>query len=56
MLSLPEKYIVDEKGEKTAIVLPYAAWEKIVEILEDYDALCYDKVKARRSDLMPIVN
>ncbi|TAK72015.1 MAG: hypothetical protein EPO11_10555 [Gammaproteobacteria bacterium] len=50
MLSLHEKFIVDEKGKKTAAVLPYAEWKKILLILEEYDDICaYDKAKSRPS-------
>lgn len=51
MISLHEKYIVDENGKKSAIVLPYSEWEKILDILEEYeDIRAYDKAKAKTSD------
>jgi PHD/YefM family antitoxin component YafN of YafNO toxin-antitoxin module len=54
MLELHEKYIVDGRGKKTAIVLPYAEWKKILDALEEYQEICaYDKVKARASDPIP---
>ena len=50
MQALHEKYIVDDKGKKTAAILPYSAWKKILCILEEYDDICaYDQAKARRS-------
>ncbi|OAI49940.1 hypothetical protein AYO45_06735 [Gammaproteobacteria bacterium SCGC AG-212-F23] len=50
MLNLHEKFIVDEKGKKTATVLPYAEWRKIAAILDEYeDIIAYDKAKARPS-------
>ncbi len=50
MLTLHEKFIVDEKGKKTATVLPYAEWKKVEEILEEYEEICaYDKAKSRPS-------
>lgn len=51
MLALHEQYLVNEKGQKKAIVLPYSEWKKIQDILEEYDDICaYDKAKARKSD------
>ena len=51
MLTLREKFIVDEHGKKTAAILPYAGWKKVLAILEEYeDIRAYDKAKARSSD------
>lgn len=51
MLALHEKYIVDENGKKTAIVLPFTEWQKVMHILEEYDDICaYDKAKSKPSD------
>jgi len=47
MLPLHEKYVVNEKGKKTAIVLPFSEWKKVLEMLEEYEDICaYDKAKA----------
>lgn len=54
MFALHEQYIVDEKGKKQAIVLPYQEWEKIIDILEEYEDICaYDKAKSKTSDAIP---
>ena len=54
MLILHEKFIVDEKGKKTAAVLPYAEWKKVAAILEEYEDICaYDKAKSRASRPFP---
>ncbi len=54
MLILHEKYIIDEKGKKTATILPYAQWEKVLAILEEYeDIRAYDKVKSKPSHPVP---
>ena len=34
-----KQFIVNEKGEKTAVVLPIEEYEKILEVLEDVQAL-----------------
>jgi len=54
MLAIHEKFIVDERGKKTATVLPYPEWKKILAILEEYeDIQAYDKAKARSPRMMP---
>ena len=54
MLTLHEKFIVDERGKKTATVLPYAEWKKVASILEEYEDICaYDKAKLRTSHPIP---
>jgi hypothetical protein len=51
MLSLHEKYIIDNNGKKTAIMLPYAEWKKVLNILEEYeDIRAYDQAKAQPSN------
>lgn len=55
MLSLHEKYIVDENGKKSAIVLPYSEWKEILHLLEEYEDICaYDKAKTKPSDPVPL--
>jgi len=55
MLSLHEKYIIDDKGKKTAAILPYLEWKKVLTILEEYDDICaYDKVKSKPSSAVSL--
>ncbi len=50
MLALHEKYVVDEKGKKTAAILSYAEWQKLLAVLEEYELIrAYDRAKARPS-------
>jgi len=54
MLSIHQQFIVDEKGHKQSIILPYLEWEKILDILEEYDDIrAYDKAKMKASDPIP---
>lgn len=54
MLNLHANYIVNSKGQKTATVLSYKEWQKVVEILEEYeDIKAYDKAKKEPSNLIP---
>ena len=35
MISLPAQYVVNEKGNKTAVLLPLAIYEQLLEDLHD---------------------
>ena len=51
MFALHEKFVINEKGKKTAIILPYAEWQKVMDALEEYDDICaYDRIKAKPSN------
>jgi PHD/YefM family antitoxin component YafN of YafNO toxin-antitoxin module len=51
MINLHEEYVVDEKGNRKAILLPYEEWKKIIEELEELeDIRLYDKAKKEPSD------
>jgi PHD/YefM family antitoxin component YafN of YafNO toxin-antitoxin module len=48
MQSFHEKYIVDEKGKKTAVVLSFSEWKKVCDLLEEYeDIRAYDRAKQK---------
>lgn len=48
-----EQYIIDADGKKTAVVLPYAEWRRILELLEELDDIrAYDEAKKQSSDLV----
>lgn len=50
MLALHEQYIVAPSGEKKSVVLGYAEWLKILDVLEEYDdMLAYDRAKLEPS-------
>lgn len=50
-----EQYIIDAEGKKTAVVLPYAEWRKILELLEELDDIrTYDEAKKQPSDLVSL--
>jgi len=54
MHPLHEKYIVNEKGKKMAVVLPFLEWQKVLSILEEYEDICaYDRAKAKPSNAVP---
>lgn len=50
MIPVPEEYLVDEAGNRKAVVLPLAAWRRIIEELEELDDIrAYDAAKAEPS-------
>ncbi len=49
-----EKYLVDEAGNRKAVVVPISEWKKIVEALEElHDIRAYDEAKSQPSDVIP---
>ena len=54
MITLREEYLVDEAGNREAVVLPLAAWQQIKEELEELDDIrAYDEAKAQPSEPVP---
>jgi hypothetical protein len=53
MMTIHEEYIVDDKGDRKAVVLRMAEWLQILEALEELDDIrAYDEVKQQSSDPM----
>jgi PHD/YefM family antitoxin component YafN of YafNO toxin-antitoxin module len=54
MIITHEQYLVDEAGNRNAVVLPLAAWQQIKEELEELDDIrAYDEAKAQPSEPVP---
>jgi PHD/YefM family antitoxin component YafN of YafNO toxin-antitoxin module len=54
MNSFHEQYVVDEHGNRSAVLLPLADWQRVLEDLEELDdAREYDEAKRRPSE--PVV-
>jgi len=54
MNTVHEEYLVDEAGNRKAVVLPLAAWQQIKEELEELDDIrAYDEAKAQPSEPIP---
>ncbi|KPJ67716.1 MAG: hypothetical protein AMJ43_03545 [Coxiella sp. DG_40] len=54
MLATHEKYIINEKGRKTAVVVPLNEWKTIQEMLEDLDDIkAFDKAMSKPSEPIP---
>jgi hypothetical protein len=47
-------YLVDEEGNRSAVVVPIADWQRIVEALEELDEIrAYDEAKQEPSEAIP---
>ncbi len=54
MNNFSEKYLVDKNGKQIAVVLDLADYKKLLEELEELDALrAYDKAKASEEEIIP---
>ena len=51
MIRTHEEYVLDDNGDRKAVVVPLPEWEKILEDLEELDEIrAYDEAKARPSE------
>ena len=54
MLKIHEEYVVDEDGNKKAVVVPMSEGEKILDALEELDDIkAYDEAKSKPSNPIP---
>ena len=54
MASTREKYVVDSKGRRTAVILDIGAYRKMLEELEELESIrAYDKAKASGDEAIP---
>ena len=50
-----EKYLVDEKGERVAVVLGIEEYQKMLAELEELEAIrAYDAAKAAKDEVIPL--
>jgi PHD/YefM family antitoxin component YafN of YafNO toxin-antitoxin module len=50
---LHPQYIVNEQQQATAVVLPVAEWDALLEEIEELDAIrAYDAAKAEESEVV----
>ncbi len=54
MIRFDEQYLVDETGNRKAVVVPITAWEQILEALDELeDIRAYDAAKQQASEPIP---
>ena len=55
MIQFDEQYLVDEEGNRKAVVVPISSWQQILEALDELeDIRAYDEAKRERSDPIPL--
>ncbi len=54
MIPVHEEYLVDEHGNRKAVVLPISEWQQVLAALEELDdARAYDEARAQPSEPVP---
>jgi hypothetical protein len=54
MIKVHPEYIVDEKLNKKAVVIPFAEWENLIEEMEELDDIrAYDAAKSEEGEAIP---
>jgi hypothetical protein len=54
MIRFDEQYLVDEEGNRKAVVVPISSWQQILEALDELDDIrAYDEAKREHSDPIP---
>ncbi len=54
MIQLHEEYVVDEAGNRKAVLIPISKWNQLVELLEELeDIRAYDEAKKDPSKPIP---
>lgn len=54
MITVHPQYVVDAAQTRTAVLIPAAEWEEILEALEDLDDIkAYDMAKAEGQEAVP---
>ncbi len=47
------QYITNDNGKKIAVILPLKSYEKMIDELEELEAIkAYDKIKARKNQFV----
>ncbi len=54
MIQLHEEYVVDEAGNRKAVLIPISEWNQLIELLEELeDIRAYDEAKKHPSKPIP---
>ena len=55
MVALHPEYVLDEKDNRKAVMLPMSEWEQVVSELEEQDDIrAYDLAKEQGSEAIPL--
>lgn len=54
MIQFDDQYLVDERGERKAVVVPMSSWQQILEALDELDEIrACDAAKQEHSEPVP---
>lgn len=54
MITVHPQYLTDEQNHRKAVVIPFTEWERILDALEELDAVrAYDKAKSGSREALP---
>jgi PHD/YefM family antitoxin component YafN of YafNO toxin-antitoxin module len=54
MVAVHPQYIVDEKEQRKAVILPESEWKQILDELEELDDIrAYDAATSKRQETVP---
>lgn len=54
MIPIHPEYLIDERNQKKAVVLPFSEWEQLLDELEELDDVrAYDQAKTNPSEVIP---
>ncbi len=54
MIQLHPEYIVDEKSNKKAVIIPLLEWQSIVDEMEELDDIrAYDAITSKKEESIP---
>lgn len=55
LMVFDEQYVVDEQGNRTAVILDLASYQKVLEDLEELESIsAYDAAKASGEQAVPL--
>jgi len=54
MIAIHPQYVIDENQRKSAVIVPLAEWERIMDEMEELeDIRAYDDAKSKPQDAIP---
>jgi len=54
VVAIHPEFVIDEKNEKKAVMLPFSEWQQVMKELEELDDIrSFDEAKSHPSDPLP---
>lgn len=52
---ISEQYVVDEHGQRVAVIVPIATYQRLLDALEELDDIrAFDEAKAANEEVIPL--